>query len=196
MEPPDVQPDDREVALAHRIACAGPGPGDAERESAEAELCRRLAPRIRLYGLRHLRDRHAAADLVQHVLLVTLEGLRAGKVREPSRLVSFVFGACRVALLELRRGQARRDRLLQRYAADVPVADASVAARTDHERVLECLDRLPERERSVLVMTFYDDRSADEVGRELGLAAGNVRVIRHRGIRHLRDCVVGGKGLA
>jgi RNA polymerase sigma-70 factor, ECF subfamily len=198
MDLPDVQPDDCEVALAHRIAGAGPGPGpgDAERESAEAELCRRLAPRIRLYGLRHLRDRHAAADLVQHVLLVTLEGLRAGRVREPSRLVSFVFGACRVALLELRRGQARRDRLLQRYAADVPVADASVAARTDHERVLECLDRLPERERSVLVMTFYDERSADEVGRELGLAAGNVRVIRHRGIRHLRDCVVGGKGLA
>jgi RNA polymerase sigma-70 factor (ECF subfamily) len=33
--------------------------------AAEAELYRRLAPRVRLYGLRHLRDRHAAADLVQ-----------------------------------------------------------------------------------------------------------------------------------
>ncbi len=30
---------------------------------AEAELFRRMAPRIRLYGLRHLRDAHAAEDL-------------------------------------------------------------------------------------------------------------------------------------
>lgn len=30
---------------------------------AEAELFRRTAPRIRLYGLRHLRDKHAGDDL-------------------------------------------------------------------------------------------------------------------------------------
>ena len=34
---------------------------------AEGELCRRMAPRIHLYGLRGLRDRHAADDLVQRV---------------------------------------------------------------------------------------------------------------------------------
>ena len=28
--------------------------------TAEGELIRRMAPRIRLYGLRHLRDEHAA----------------------------------------------------------------------------------------------------------------------------------------
>ena len=47
--------------------------------AAETELYRRLAPRVRLYGLRHLREPHAAADLVQQVLLMTLERLRAGK---------------------------------------------------------------------------------------------------------------------
>src|SRR4029079_19349709 len=68
-------------ALARRVAAAGGGPDSA----AEAELYRRLAPRVRLYGLRHLRDRAAAADLVQQVLLMTLERLRAGEVREPER---------------------------------------------------------------------------------------------------------------
>jgi RNA polymerase sigma-70 factor, ECF subfamily len=38
--------------------------GNGDRE-AEAEMCRRLAPRIRLYGLCHLRDEQAAADLTQ-----------------------------------------------------------------------------------------------------------------------------------
>ena len=46
------------------------GTGDRE---AEAELYRRMAPRIRLYGLRHLRNEHGADDLVQQVLLTTLE---------------------------------------------------------------------------------------------------------------------------
>jgi RNA polymerase sigma-70 factor (ECF subfamily) len=41
-------------------------------------------------------------------------------------------------------------------------------------------------------MTFYEDRQADEVAKLLGLSAGNVRVIRHRAIGRLRDCVTGG----
>ena len=53
--------------------------------AAEAELFRRLAPRVRLYGLRHLRDPAAADDLVQDVLLMTFDSLRAGKVREHER---------------------------------------------------------------------------------------------------------------
>lgn len=48
----------------------------------EAELFRRMAPRIRLYGLRHLRDPHAAEDLMQQVLITALEALRAGRLRE------------------------------------------------------------------------------------------------------------------
>ena len=84
--------------------CRGRRAPDA---AAEAELYRRLAPRVRLYGLRHLRDRHAAADLVQQVLLMTLERLRAGKLREPERIASFVLGMCRMAVLEMRRGTRR-----------------------------------------------------------------------------------------
>src|SRR5215471_1855679 len=68
--------------LAPRIAA-----GDGE---AEAELCRRMGPRIRLYALRHLRSPSAADDLVQHVLLKVLEALRAGRLRESEKLAHFV----------------------------------------------------------------------------------------------------------
>jgi RNA polymerase sigma-70 factor, ECF subfamily len=179
-----------EVELARTIASCAPG----QARDAEARLYRRLAPRVRLYGLRHLRDDHAAADLVQQVLLRTIEKLRAGELREPERLVSFVFGVCRMTVLDLRRSHARHDRLLQRYGPDLAIADASVAPRLDHERVARCLERLPERERTVLLLTFYEERPADEVGGALGLSAGNVRVIRHRGLGRLRDCVTGGSG--
>lgn len=176
-----------DAALVRRIA-ASPGGSDV---AAETELYRRLAPRVRLYGLKHLRDRQAASDLVQQVLMLTLERLRAGKLRDAERLVSFVFGTCRMVVLDLRRTHTRRERLLDLYAGDVPAADPAASPRLDHGRLRGCLERLSERERSVLVMTFYDDQPAKEVAAALGLTEGNVRVIRHRGLERLRDCVTG-----
>src|SRR5579862_473433 len=92
--------------------------GLSDRE-AEAEFFRRMAPRIRLYGLRHLRDQHAADDLTQQVLITTLEALRAGRLREPGKLASFVLGTCRMTVLDLRRGAQRKERLLEQFGADL-----------------------------------------------------------------------------
>jgi RNA polymerase sigma-70 factor (ECF subfamily) len=176
-------PDDSELARRIVAACTG---HDA---AAEAELCRRFAPRIRLYGLRHLRSDAAAADLVQDVLLLTLQKLRAGAVRELDKLASFILGTCRQTVIDGRRSGGRRERILDTFAPNLDVASEDSDTALDSGRLESCLQRLPERERSVLVMTFYDDRPADEVGAALGLTPGNVRVIRHRGIERLRRCV-------
>ena len=173
--------------LARRIVEARGGPDTA----AEAELYRRLAPRVRLYGLRHLRDRQAAADLGQQVLLMTLERLRVGGVREPERIASFALGACRMTVLEMRRGARRREDLLEKwvpaYAGMTYEAPEPLAL--DPDRLAACLEALPERERSVVVMSFFADKPADQVGAELGISGGNVRVIRHRALGRLRDCM-------
>jgi RNA polymerase sigma-70 factor (ECF subfamily) len=171
--------------LARRIVAAG----TARDAAAEAELCRRFAPRIRLYGLRHLRSDAAAADLVQEVLMLTLEKLRAGAVREPDKLASFILGTCRQTVVDGRRSGFRRERILDTFAPTLPDVTEDAVEGVDTARLERCLEQLPERERSVLVMTFYDDRAADEVGAALGLSPGNVRVIRHRGIERLRLCV-------
>lgn len=181
-----------EVRAARQIACAAPG----DASSAESELYRLLAPRARRYGLRHLRDAHAAADLMQHVLALTIEQLRNGTLREPERVVSFVLGACRLTVMDQRRGERRREGLLQRYAEELPAAVTHIAPRLDHQRVADCLERLPERERAVLVMSFYDDQPSETVAEQLGLSAGNVRVIRHRSIDRLRRCVDAGRRAA
>jgi RNA polymerase sigma-70 factor (ECF subfamily) len=176
-------------ALARRIGASGATPDSA----AEAELYRRLAPRVRLYGLRHLRDRHAAADLVQQVLLMTLERLRAGKVREPERIASFVLGACRMTVLEIRRGTQRRETLLETWSDATEAFDAPEPQALDTDRLAHCLDALSERERSVTVLSFFGDKPADEVGNELAISAGNVRVIRHRALARLRGCMGAGE---
>jgi RNA polymerase sigma-70 factor (ECF subfamily) len=184
MTPPALDLDD-DAALARRIMACAPEHDAA----AEAELCRRLGPRIRLYGRKHLRDEAAAADLRQDVLVMLLEKLREGAVREPERLASFVLGTARQTVIDRRRSGARRARILEAFPVDLMPADEDASEPLDTERLKACLDTLPARERAVLVMTFYDDRPADAVGRELKLSAGNVRVIRHRGLDRLRGCM-------
>ncbi|HWJ07256.1 MAG TPA: sigma-70 family RNA polymerase sigma factor [Steroidobacteraceae bacterium] len=174
-----------DTALARRILARAPG-RDAV---AEAELCRRLGPRIRLFGLKHLRNEAAAADLVQDVLVVLLTKLRDGAVRDPGQVVSFVLGTARQMVVDGRRTGARRGRLLEAFQLDVQPGDDGAPEPLDTARLGRCLAMLPERERAVLVMTFYDDRPADAVAAELGLKAGHVRVIRHRGLGRLRDCM-------
>lgn len=179
-----------DATLARRIAQTASGIDSA----AEAELCRRLAPRVRLYGLKHLRNESAAADLVQQVLLTTLERLRAGRLREPEQIASYVLGMCRMVVLDLRRGYVRRERLLETYGEGLAPADAHEPLAFDSALLRRCLERLTVRECTVLIMSFYDDMPSEEVGSELGLTAANIRVIRHRGLERLRDCVTGKGG--
>ncbi len=176
-----------DAALARRIAAAGAGIDSA----AETELYRRLAPRVRLYGLRHLRDPHAAHDLMQQVLLMTLERLRAGKLREPERIVSFVLGVCRMVVLEIRRGTWRRETLLETYGDTAEAVETPEPRALDADKLAACLQALAERDRTVVALTFFADKSGDEVAKELSLSPGNVRVIRHRALARLRECMGG-----
>ncbi len=166
--------------LAPRIAA-----GDRE---AEAEMCRRMGPRIRLYGLRHLRSPSAADDLVQHVLLKVLEALRTARLREPEKVAHFVLGTCRMTVLDLRRSSQRQAELLMMFGEDLVPAPPPLP-RHDEDQLARCVQALKERERSVVVMTFYDEQTVADTARFLGISEANVRVIRHRALQHLRTCM-------
>jgi RNA polymerase sigma-70 factor (ECF subfamily) len=170
--------------LARAIAARGPSA-----DAAESELYRRFAPRVRLYGLRHLRNEDASRDLVQQVMLLTIEKLRSGSVREVDQIASFVLGVSRMMTKDLRRLEWRREKLREAFMvqdmADAPHGDTAL----DVDRLEGCLARLAERERMVVLLTFYAERTAGEVGKELGVKEGNVRVIRHRAVDRLRRCM-------
>jgi RNA polymerase sigma-70 factor (ECF subfamily) len=168
--------------LVRQIAAGGD-------HNAETELFRRMAPRVRLYGLRHLRDEHAADDLAQQVLLITLDAIREGRLREPDKLTSFMLGTCRLTVLDLKRNTQRREQLLQKYGEHLLAPTASAMPKVDHDALKGCVQRLQERERTVVVMTFFDDQTCENISEFLGVSDANVRVIRHRAIHQLRDCM-------
>jgi RNA polymerase sigma-70 factor (ECF subfamily) len=172
-----------DAVLARRIASGDP--------TAEATLCRRLLPRVRAWGFKHVRDEALALDLGQQVVLSVLEALRSGRVVELDRLGAFVIGTCRNTLFAWRRGERRRSDLLERYGpALAEVAELRHGA-LDQDRLAHCFEALAPRARAVLALTYYAERSADEIGDELGLSAGNVRVARHRALEQLHGCMEG-----
>jgi RNA polymerase sigma-70 factor (ECF subfamily) len=167
-----------------RAIAAGAGTANA----AETELYRRFAPRVRLYGLRHLRDEDAARDLMQQVLLLTIEKLRDRAVRDMDMIGSFILGASRMLAVNLKRRDRRREALLEAFSIEHPAVSAAPAI-MDEQEVEGCLSTLAERERTVVLLTFYGDRSSREIAQALGISEGNVRVIRSRAIDRLRACM-------
>ena len=147
---------------------------------------------MRLYGRRHLRNDAAADDLAQDVLLLTIERLRAGGVRRPEEIGSFILGTSRMMVHSEHRVARRREALAARFMDTVvETAPISITA-FDAPRVAPCLSALAERDRLVVLLTFYADREAPRIAADLGVSPGAVRAIRHRAMARLRDCVLGG----
>jgi RNA polymerase sigma-70 factor (ECF subfamily) len=59
----------------------------------------------------------------------------------------------------------------------------------DADRIRPCLASLRERERTILLLTFYAERPSTEIAEKMGMSAGAVRVARHRAVAAMRDCL-------
>ena len=169
--------------------------GGADARTAEAELCKRFWQRARLYGLRHLRGVTEAEDLAQRVMEVMLTSLRTGRVDDLELLDRYVLGVCRNVAHTLRRSGERTARAAERLALEpAPPVEQPLEppwGAESVERLTFCLSGLSPREQRVVQLSFTEWRSSSEIAQQLGVAAGNVRVIRHRALRKLRGCMDG-----
>lgn len=172
-----------DAALARRVV-----EGDA---GAEAALCRRLLPRALAWGLKHMRDEAGAQDLAQQATVTLLEALRAGRVEQPERVGAFFLGVCKRTLLGWRSGDRLRQDLLARFGPALAGVSEIRDTAIDRVKLGGCFDRLAPRARTVLALSFYAERSADEIAAELQTSMGNVRVLRHRALEQLFLCMEG-----
>jgi RNA polymerase sigma-70 factor (ECF subfamily) len=126
---------------------------------------------------------------VQQVLLCVIEAIRGGRLERPESLASFVLGTCRRVTWDIRRADVRQQTIATEAAAVQVDVEPPQTTAIDLARLFECFERLPPRGRLVVRMTFMEDRSAEDIGARLGVAAGNVRVIRHRALARLGVCL-------
>jgi RNA polymerase sigma-70 factor (ECF subfamily) len=171
--------------LAREVASATAGSAAA----AEGELYRRFARRVRLFGLRYLRDGMAADDLAQQVMLIAIERLRAGEIRNPDEIGSFILSTSRMVATGLRRTERRRQNIHMRVEVTEPTHMPRDERFFDADRIRPCLASMRERERTILLLTFYAERTAVDIAETMGMTAGAVRVARHRAVDAMRDCL-------
>ena len=183
--PPDEPDSVPDAEVARRIVARG-----EEASAHEAELCHRFLNRARLYGLRHLRfDVTAAEDLAQQVMMVVIEALRADRVKDLELIDRFMLGTCRNVAHSMRRTRQREEDTERRLSSEFGKAVVPPWEMVESRRVEECLGALPPRDARVLQLLFQEGETAADVAAILGTTAGNIRVIRHRAIARLRECV-------
>jgi RNA polymerase sigma-70 factor (ECF subfamily) len=162
----------------------------AER-AAEETLCQRFAPAVRAFARRRLRGAEAVDEFTQDVLLLTIEALRGGRVEEPERLGGFVLGICRTLAFDRARQRERRQQLWETYGAALEVVSVEAAHRETYEviHLEDCLSQLSRRARELIRLGYLESRGHDEVARALDISESNARVLRHRTLASLRECM-------
>lgn len=157
--------------------------------AAEREVCRRLFPAVSAYA--HRRLGHAAAeDFVHDVLMIVIQAMRDGRVQDAGNMASFALGVCRNLSRERARSDERRQTLFQQFGmteADLTALDEQVGV---HRAQLEdCFSQLTLRARKVIRASFCEEFADAEIAATLEVSEPNVRVIRHRSLAALRECL-------
>ena len=159
----------------------GPHPVDA----SDFEVCYETHwwPMVRLAtGL--LGDRAAAEDAVQ-------EAFTAVYRKWPGLLATTRIGYLRVSVVNATRSVQRRQATRRKHlrAVEEPpaaAADAAMTAQFERDELRRALERLPQRQREVLVLRFISELPDTEIAQATGLSLGGVRSASSRGIAALR----------
>ena len=172
------RPDRSERRLAARLRAGDP---DA------------LADAYRTYGaatfgllVRLLGDRAAAEDVQQQVFT---EVWRRARDYDPRRagLLTWVLTIARSRAIDHLRRRVPEPRDPQRPDPRAVPADAD--ALLERWRMAHLLGRLPESERAVLRMRFYDELSQSEISAATAIPIGTVKARMVRGLTRLREMI-------
>jgi RNA polymerase sigma-70 factor (ECF subfamily) len=131
------------------------------------------------------RDRDDAEEVLQMAYLAVLEGRARYHGRSAFR--TWLFGVIRLTAASLRRRRWLRRVLLDRntHRVDGPSEHASLDAdliRSERAaRLQRALDRLSERQRSLLQLVFYHGLTVDDAAVALGISVGSARTHYARG---------------
>lgn len=145
-----------------------------------------FGPALYRFAYRWLKDRGRAEDVVQEVLL---RAWRHPEVFVPGAgsPQAWLFRTTRNLLTDYWRADQSRPRVVadEQVVADEPGED-EFEPLVDAWQVEAALAELPPHQRSVLVETFFRDRSVAEAARVLGIPAGTVKSRTHYALRALR----------
>jgi RNA polymerase sigma-70 factor (sigma-E family) len=142
-------------------------------------------PLVRLAALL-VDDSDTAADVVQDCYEAVWR--LQPDVGDAEHFVAYL----RKAVVNRSRSRLRRVRTVRRFLAqarppaDAPPADRDLLAAERHRELLGHVDRLPTRQREVIVLRYYCGLSELDTAAAIGISLGTVKSSAHRAITALR----------
>jgi RNA polymerase sigma-70 factor (ECF subfamily) len=165
---------------------------------AAGELYDRFSSRIFGMGMTMFRNRTDAEDLVQDTFLKVW---RTGTAFDPGRgsLDTWVLLVARSLAIDLIRRRSLEARKLASQpkvseASDEPGPEQRAEVTDLFERASQAMARLPQRQRSVLELTYLAQRSTKEVAELMGIPRGTVKSRAHAGMAVLQGALRDGGG--
>ena len=141
-----------------------------------------------LYAMTFMKDWEKAKDVVQDTFLKLC---RENPVKIESYVKPWLFKVCRNRALEVLRKEKRIIPFEEGQLESVPSAvenPAKLSERKEmNERVLQCLDRLPQNQREVIRLKFQTGLSYKEISDVTELTVTNVGFLIHTGLKNLRE---------
>jgi RNA polymerase sigma-70 factor, ECF subfamily len=131
-----------------------------------------LLPRLRRFARTLARNVHDADDLVQLALERALA--RQAQLEPGAPLAAWVFGILRNAWIDEARSRGRRTQLFAPEEAGAQVRDASQGEPADTLAVQSALSRLPEEQRSAVVLVLIEGLSYKEAAHAMEIPIGTL----------------------
>jgi RNA polymerase sigma factor (sigma-70 family) len=152
-------------------------------ERAFDEIVRRYrAPLIR-YSARHVGRDHAE-DVTQHALASAAAHLRDDP--RPIHLRAWLYRVAHNAAINMRARKDFRHEELSLEIDGVPQPPELAAQRTEVREVVSELDRLPDRQRTALLLSVFEGLGYEEIASRLDTSPNSVRALLSRARVHLR----------
>ncbi len=143
----------------------------------------RFAERILRYVYTLLHNRHLAEEIVQETMVAVWNG--AGRFGGRSKVSTWIFGIARHRAMDLLRREIRGERVPDAVLT-IPDPAPSVERR---EHVLSALSGLPDDQREVVFLTFYEGLSYKEIAATLEIPEGTVKSRMYHAKRKLAEAL-------
>ncbi len=130
-------------------------------------------------------DRNAAEDLVQEAFIRLARS--AHRIRDESKAAAYL----RSIVLNLARDNNRRGLVSLRHHLPVDDRRAStedeIELREDQREMIEALRDLPHRQRTALVLRYYEEQGIDDIAETMGISRNSVKTHLQRGLAALEQ---------
>ncbi len=157
-------------------------------EPAFAELVGRHVDWVYSAALRRVRDPHTAADVTQATFIALAQ---AGKFREGAVMSAWLFQVMRFASSKALRSESRRKHH-ETAAGQLPRAAVDEPEWNDLAPLLEdAVANLGRKDRSAVLLRFYERKSFADVGGTLGISEEGARKRVARAVEKLRNYFTG-----